>query len=1687
MTNALQNLEFLIAGIIISLLLILVISVGFYLSVPAGRSKTCIRSCPFTLWGLSNTITGALSAFVDISYTIWSFATIRNVLGGAMLLTASIACFQFHDDVLRNVDDAWRIWLFPVLHDVLEPLILLARFFYNIAAPIYNLYIGVMYQLTRGSAVIIGKCQVDGLYMPLRHFANSTIHLSEAVVDFIVDPSQPINITQGSRDALLAVHTMQNGLKCACKQTELVTDVVFYGGNVKAFAFAANSLANVPIQLIKDLSMAVFGGAITAPTFRRTFSFANDAAIKIGIGLDEWAYYAVDKYGIIDSERAPERSIFSAAANTGIAAISIPEDILSGSLNLLNSPTKQQIQESYMFESAWRHTDVAAHALGETLYFWLEYYSTLITGEDVKPYNCEWDIDERDFTQLSITAGCVMEHGLKALVGVPHVVWSAALTSIFRSATASDVLTIMQRHDGTWLNRGKGLLSCEYRKEHSLVNGQPPPYLEVDYTVDSENCVCEVDSFYVDPIQGYQYNPWCGQPTLQAQVFNHAETVVVWASKGIFGPLANLANGPPRLFIEGLRIIVRLAFSIPDMIEGTWAQRQLGCGYGVDNNVCDGLYTHLNDMEECANNANGDCYCDWEKPITPNSNCRCIADFPIFTTTFEETQSVNTAFQKASPRWCNTMIFEHMLQVVEETGESLAFIFNWLGKEVNAAQNLGKKCYHYEMAALSTTAQLGGFQADADDSATLCTTWGHQNVFCGLGGSSTAFFRLVTSTYRQVVVNIIKLLQGELENLELDLSPRICDIERVGSMLASSVSGTLIFAQFPQREAIGKLLFSIVDGVFVGPLKIVHRTYYTVVSILQNIASTGSFNSNQVSNALKTHIVDQLNTVFDVVKLALRSMEEFFNSLGNGNPKPGAVFATLRKTVEAIQEVLTSSFLDILAELTNIGIQFVSIISGQRDFGGGVVSMLKSVANIISEFVTIASSNIMLLLDALLSLLGPFGQTLRMAAGTMCNIVKEIAALPIIGALTSNGDSIQCFDGGRRLSATINNEQMSITTWAHTVLPWEGNTLCDNFMNNTDKHLEELTPLEDATWRDCLTKRFIGEKIQESIDIPDLKLYDVLYNYQRLPFVGYEVFENFRVSWGLNSRKDVYAAFLDAHMNPQLHMKLYDARTVFATGAWHAVELTANDVSSQKMPSATMKGIGRIMKSLSKYRTREWVSEQRTFWETLDVAKHLVNYTAATSPFYEISKQYTRNQEVATTTAKTGAAIYTDIQGGGPLDCTLIDNMFVMLDDHTRSIANFYTQAMPATINDFETYGQRPSFESKLKTNDVTGATFDATGAEISRWELAGQDWQKLFDGDRLDRDDVNFVVDSVAAFLTRTNNSYVPLFGVGLPYVFIYPIFESCDIQQHIFVNETYEFTPSSEERIHSVSQGIYNMIMYTLLIQYSSIWSPLPIGFLNSTLLLMLVNWFIYAYTVYGYLPTCYPQVPYTLMEDFYGYVKLNRANPNFCSYVPLLYPNEGCGSATGDAPQYKSCEMLISGFQKGSVTEEGDIRLGTLWWPLITFVRHNFAHMPFITGFLEIFGELPVELQRWKAQFELTPEEESCMKVMFPTVISTGTLAMFLFYVSIKLAIAGVRTGLNAAVATFSLYNHTRDILENVLDQETEPPIVRSETLPVTKTKDEIAEENKKVERKNKKIERKIMKDLFDEPEVVPHFNF
>ena len=170
---------------------------------------------------------------------------------------------------------------------------------------------------------------------------------------------------------------------------------------------------------------------------------------------------------------------------------------------------------------------------------------------------------------------------------------------------------------------------------------------------------------------------------------------------------------------------------------------------------------------------------------------------------------------------------------------------------------------------------------------------------------------------------------------------------------------------------------------------------------------------------------------------------------------------------------------------------------------------------------------------------------------------------------------------------------------------------------------------------------------------------------------------------------------------------------------------------------------------------------------------------------------------------------------------------------------------------------------------------------------------------------------------------------------------------------------------------------------------------------------------------------------------FVKNNRANPNFCSYVPLLYPDD-CGSAVGDAPLYNSCEDLVENFQKINVTERGDIHLGTPWWPLVTFARVSIGHLPFVTSFLSFFGELSDDLKKWKSEFDVTEEEIECMQVQFPMVVLMGTAAVFMVYVVVKLGILAVKTAVNAAITVYNLFNHTHDIIEVLLEEE--EPVVQ-----------------------------------------------
>ena len=108
------------------------------------------------------------------------------------------------------------------------------------------------------------------------------------------------------------------------------------------------------------------------------------------------------------------------------------------------------------------------------------------------------------------------------------------------------MLRVIQKYDGMWSSREE-ISTCEKRKERaSPLNGT----MRLDWTIDPERCNCNMQlGEYVAPdpnrvgMDGFYryasqpvYNPWCGQPTMQDQIFGPMDSALIYLTHGIFGP-----------------------------------------------------------------------------------------------------------------------------------------------------------------------------------------------------------------------------------------------------------------------------------------------------------------------------------------------------------------------------------------------------------------------------------------------------------------------------------------------------------------------------------------------------------------------------------------------------------------------------------------------------------------------------------------------------------------------------------------------------------------------------------------------------------------------------------------------------------------------------------------------------------------------------------------------------------------------------------------------------------------------------------------------------------------------------------------------------------------------------------------------------------------------------------------------
>lgn len=1619
-----------IVGIAASLLVTVLISVGYFCAVRRKRSAHFRRQCPIVCYSFTNIFGNTISRAITSCFGVINFLRLRNVLLALVLTSIAVFAYQFGDDYLRIADDCWEDFLYPSITGIVQPLLIVVRFVYTALVPLYNLITAVLFQIFQGTPLLIANCEIDGLYKPLRHAANSTILSARSVATFFSDTTKPFNGTEGIQQGLLAVADLQLGLQCVCTDLRPLFDIFFHGFRLPAFAYAINHLVNVPISLVQDISTAI--QTHRTPTFAATMDHVYGTAIDTAVGLDQWALHALTDINIVGADfltekYLPKEFVFAGVTRAAVGAVSLVQIPISASLQLREVTSLDERRALYDFSPAFVQLDLAARNAGESVYFVVESLTDFAVEHE--PYSCQWSLQDTTRVSLhpSIGIGCAIEHAGKAAAGTLHLLL-ATIVDLSTQANDGDALKTLQLRDGVWQERN-ALLDCAYRSDHAYKAGVSSQYdTYTDYTVSRDNCQC-VDG-RGDYDESKAYSPWCGRITLQV-VLSHADTAAIFGGQVLAGPDSHRVYAYPRLFFEFTRVLSRTILSVPEMVQGNWAYAPINSRYGTTQTL---LGSYDTSSSVCENNANSDCMCNYAKAIQPSDKCQCIAYYPELIHNYESYFGDFDPLEGKMSRLCNSMYLEHVWSLLLQTSNTLTYLADWVSEQMHA-NSANPTCDHYEIVAEHMFSHHKDTKETAN--AQVCEVWGQTDSFCALGAYFKAQGRASVNIYRQVTGDIIRVITGDIDSLQLSVAPRICDYERELGMLSSGVANVLFFADAQKREALSKLGFAALDFIYVAPMKTASRVYEAVVEAVQLSAQRGRFDVRLVEQTLKSTIVDGIKIGLDNVHLSLQAGGEFFDTLGSGTPKPGAIFRTVDKSITQVEGVLTNAAVDLVAEISEIIAGFLSLLSG-GEFPGGVVGLLKRVSKIAVDLAELLAEDFMLYINIVFNLLGSFGGVLKTMTTDVCGVVKDIMSIGIIEVIVGK-PSFKCFDNGRRL-AVQGHDDTHVAEWARTHLQWSGDTICDKFIRNNDIPHHEMRVLEQATFEECLQNRLLGEQISAAIAIPELKLHDVVYNWQRKYVVAYSLLQNIAVTRKAESRAHAYNLIADARLDTALHMQLYDWRNIgiakFSNEFSHVISVYA---AEQNVTASTLNDLARIAHDVLSVWDDEasalssGLQELKVHINSMESGRRLMNaFTGAESKF-KIASQKLK-------TVVAGAPINAGISecdGQSCLHCTILDNLIDVTVNNANAIASFYSERFPILMKDVENYGSDVvSFAEHLGGQEAARATYSGPTTlnmgSITRSEHLKEDWNRIFFSvqNKWQQNDTQYVIDSVAKFATTVNSSYVDLFGYGAPYALLWPIFESCDERAMIFVDETYANTQHHDERISQISNALTYNVIYSIAIMYQDTWSPLPLGALASIIPLAMGNFYIYAYSVYGYLPTCAPSLPATLMEDVWDYTVRNSVKKNLCELYPELV-NSTCGSATRN--NYMRCDSVNINFRSASA---GDI--GTWWWPMLTFTRHHIPQLSFVADYIPFVQDemLQNELTKLRRGIELEPIEIECLNVNWAAVPVSGIVVIALGYFATRLALPLLFSLINFIVSFYMLYEIVVHMLEEFLSTEDEP---------------------------------------------------
>ena len=826
----------------------------------------------------------------------------------------------------------------------------------------------------------------------------------------------------------------------------------------------------------------------------------------------------------------------------------------------------------------------------------------------------------------------------------------------------------------------------------------------------------------------------------------------------------------------------------------------------------------------------------------------------------------------------------------------------------------------------------------ASASTGTCTIYGNTEFACASSGVLRTSATGLLYALRRVTEGTFGVFGGDLFGVNLNPTTFLCLYSKFIGSYSSLLPSFIFMIPKDYKQAFTKLIFGVQALFVLTPVKVATSTSWFMYKNLAKAAelllqgqSLGTL-GDEVKQGVNEAVVTIIRLLFDGAITFVNSLGEFFDLWGAGQ-----FFHTVSDIIKIVRDAFTGVFLDIIGLWMEMIARMFAVLSGKSSIVDFIEVFFKVQIGLFDIILKQAGR----LLSFLLKLMGPVGDFIKNFATGTCHVLNDIiCGLTTVSGFFGGGGCqkpLQCVNlraSHSRLSSIVNittRRGLSATHYVNEHLVWNGTSLCDHFMDALEKPYHELTSLERAQWYECLEMRAIGVEMQEFLAIPDMYLEDIFYNWRRkwqvLQGLGWMASAVFNIWWttGQVTEHALKRSLVNAGVKPTPYVHIFTklrttVRAVTQEFTWMGISQRIFEEADPAYKDPLSTTIAARLYRISNAAGTAWDSSSRTWHRQR--ASRAFHKLASTSP--QMSKTSLLHLPHVLQTGGTTAwarlkairrpaprrtmraPIRTNITLVPPtylcpgdtfcFECALLDNFIDQVVVHASEVGDFYGNVFGAdeqrskraclttpcrgisndVIHYFDMYFKNAS-DDVLNTISGLGAVYDATvrADRVPRWNRVSEDWHRLFTMNV----SVDEGIDAFARFVETANDTYVPFTGYGLPYVVTYPIAETCK-EEAIFVKHS-----TQEERLRRIDSAVVGVFFAFLIIFTSSIWSFIPFGDLIGSALALQGAFWIYMWIVYGWLPTCFPTLPYLLMEDVSMWIQTRMDPGCFCTLFPEL----------------------------------------------------------------------------------------------------------------------------------------------------------------------------------------------------------